>query len=121
MDYVKILDKTDAYIKSIVNSKEFGLMLEMKKKIEEQLNEAILSFKGAQEKYKEALQYGKYHPDLKEYQQKYSVEKAKLYSNEMVKRYLEIQNNIQRNIDDFITDLTSSISNKFKRMQSIGL
>lgn len=121
MDYTNILDKTDAYIKSIVNSKEFEMLLDLKNKIESDLKDLVDNFKVCEEKYNEALKYGKYHPDLKKYQQMLSDAKANLYSNEVVKKYFALQNDIQKEIDDFINDLTSSISNKFKKIQSLNL
>lgn len=121
MDYVRVLDKTDAYIKQIVNSDEFGILLDLKERIQIELIDFIQSFKTAKEKYEEATNYGTHHPDLKQYQIDLSEAKTKLYSQELVKKYFEVQKLIQTNIDLFINDLTSSISNKFKQIQSIDL
>lgn len=121
MDYVNILNKTDAYIKSVIDSNDFQELLSLKKQIDAELKDLIIKFNIAKDRYYEAQKYEKYHPSLSDYKKNLLVLKKELYSNSLVKKYFSLQNKVQKEINDFLNDLKASISNKFKINESINI
>lgn len=121
MDYVNILNKTDAYIKSVIDSSDFQELMALKKQIDIELKDLITKFNTAKDKYYDALKYGKYHPSLNDYKQNLLVLKKELYSNNLVKKYFNLHNKVQAEINDFLNELKMAISNKFKRNESINI
>lgn len=121
MDYVNILNKTDAYIKSVIDSNDFQELLALKKQIDDELKDLIIKFNMAKDKYYEAQKYGKYHPSLSDYKKNLLVLKKELYSNSLVKKYFSLQNKVQKEVNDFLNDLKAAISNKFKKNESINI
>ena len=89
----------------------------MKELIKKELSNKIIAFKTAEAKYLEAKSYGNYHPDLKEYQRKFTVAKTNLYSEAYVKEYIQLERKIQSSLNADFNDLKKSISNKFKLNQ----
>ena len=121
MDYVNILNKTDAYIKSVIDSNDFQELLALKKQIDDELKDLIIKFNTAKDRYYEAQKYGKYHPSISDYKKNLLELKKELYSNSLVKKYFSLQNKVQKKINDFLNDLKASISNKFKKNESINI
>ena len=121
MDYVNILNKTDAYIKSVVESNDFQELIALKKQIDIDLKDLIVKFKKAKDRYYEAQKYGKYHPNLADYKKNLLALKKELYSNDLVKKYFSLQNKVQNEINDFLNELKMAISNKFKKNESINI
>lgn len=121
MDYVNILNKTDAYIKSVIDSNDFQELLALKKQIDDELKDLIIKFNTAKDRYYGAQKYGKYHPSISDYKKNLLELKKELYSNSLVKKYFSLQNKVQKEINDFLNDLKASISNKFKKNESINI
>lgn len=114
MEELKIYDLADEYAQRLVQDTDFKLLKEISKKIEEELTKEIMNFKNWEAKYLEALEYGKYHPNLNDYQKKFMEAKKLLYSNELVIKYKALEQKIQNKIAADLNDLKQNISNKFK-------
>lgn len=110
-----IYDLANAYADEMIQSKEFQRLLELKKQIKQSLGKRIIAFKTAEAKYLEAKQYGSYHPNLAEYQEKFVVAKKNLYSEPLVKEYKELELFLQEKLNQDINSLKQSVSNKFKQ------
>lgn len=109
-----IYDLAEEYAIKIIQSSDFQRLLELKEKIKTDLSGKIIAFKTAEAKYLEAKEYGKYHPNLEEYKEKFISSKTKLFQEELVKEYKELENKIQEKLNQDLNDLKQSISNKFK-------
>ncbi len=109
-----IYEASDAYANQIIESEDFQRLLFLKNEIQKNCSQKIIAFKTAEAKYSEAKQYGSYHPDLNKYQVMFVEAKQKLYSDPLVKEYIELEGKIQEKINRDINDLKKSISNKFK-------
>ena len=112
-----IYDLADLYADQLIHSSDFMRLLELKELIKKELSNKIIAFKTAEAKYLEAKSYGNYHPDLKEYQRKFTVAKTNLYSEAYVKEYIQLERKIQSSSNADFNDLKKSISNKFKLNQ----
>lgn len=112
MDYKEIIDKTYEVVDTIKETKEFKELMALKEQIETTLSPLITKFKQAQETYVEALKYGSYHPDLKKYQQELSKYKAELFTNELVEKYKGLEAVIQKNLNNIVNEVTTSISHR---------
>ncbi len=110
-----IYQMADSYAYKIINSSDFQRLLELKEIIKKTLGKKIIAFKTAEAKYIEAKAYGKYHPNLKEYQKKFMDAKADLYKEVYVQEYILIEGKIQTKLNQDINELKGSISNKFKQ------
>lgn len=109
----QIYELADQYADEFMAGSDFGRLLELKKWIKEHLASQIVCFKTAEAKYLEAKQYGRYHPNLEEYQRAFVLAKAKLYQEEAVSEYLKLEAKLQRKLDEDLNELKKSISNKF--------
>lgn len=114
MEEIELYDLAFEYAKTIINSSDFQRLIYLSKCIEQNLKEEINMFKKASIKYGDALEYGKYHPNLKDYQIELSEAKTKLYSNELVIEYKTLEQKIQSKLNCDLNELKKSISNKFK-------
>ncbi len=121
MEYNDIIDKAYALVDSIKQSDEFLLLKEMKAEINFSLSDLILKFDKAKEKYAEALQYGKHHPNLEEYKKELSEIKAELFTNELVTKYKKIESMFQSKLDVIINEVKKAMSNKFEQTKKIEL
>lgn len=109
-----IYDLADDYANDVINSPDFQRLLQVKKEIKKTLSGKIMAFKTAEAKYLEAKEYGKYHPNLEEYKNKFVETKTKLFNESLVKEYKELESKIQDKLNQDINDLKKSVSNKFK-------
>ena len=109
-----IYDLAEDYAEEIINSADFKRLLEVKKEIRKTLSGKIMAFKTAEAKYLEAKEYGQYHPNLEEYKHRFIETKTKLFSEELVKEYKELEFIIQEKLNQDINDLKKNVSNKFK-------
>lgn len=113
VDELKIYDLAEEYALSFRETNDFKRFLILKVKIEEELKKEIIDFKNAESKYLEAKEYGDFHPDLTKYKNDLIVKKSILYSNNLVIEYKELEQKLQRKLDDDLNELKQSISNKF--------
>ena len=109
-----IYDLADDYANDVINSPDFQRLLEVKEEIKKTLSGKIMAFKTAEARYLEAKEYGKYHPNLEEYKNKFIETKTKLFNESLVKEYKELESKIQNKLNHDINDLKKSVSNKFK-------
>ncbi|MCM1130959.1 MAG: YlbF family regulator [Roseburia sp.] len=109
-----IYDLIDDYAIDIINSPDFQRLLECKEEIKKNLSGKIMAFKTAEAKYLEAKEYGKYHPNLEEYKNRFIETKTTLFNDSLVKEYKELESKIQEKLTQDINDLKKSVSNKFK-------
>lgn len=109
-----VYDLADKYADSIIHSVDFQNLLSLNKEIKLQLKNKIIAFKTAESKYLDAKQYGNYHPNFAEYQERFSKTKKALYEEPLVKKYKKLEFEIQKKLDNDINDLKKCISNKFK-------
>ena len=109
-----IYDLADDYANDVINSPDFQRLLEIKEEIKKNLSGKIMAFKTAEAKYLEAKEYGKYHPNLEEYKNRFVETKTKLFNESLVKEYKELESKIQDKLNQDINDLKKSVSNKFK-------
>lgn len=121
MDELKIYDLAEEYADNLIDSDDFKLLKELSLKIEKELAKEIMRFKTSEAKYLEALEYGKYHPNLVAYQKEFVVAKTILYSNDLVKQYKELEQKIQNKLNSDLNDLKNMISNKFKLESIINI
>ncbi|MBD5391121.1 hypothetical protein HDR67_03865 [bacterium] len=109
-----IYARTEEYAQAIIETKEFQRLLEVKELIKKTLGHKIIAFKTAEAKYVEAKNYGKYHPDLKKYQDDFVAAKTSLYSEDLVKEYKQLETKIQNQLNQDMNELKKCVSNKFK-------
>jgi cell fate (sporulation/competence/biofilm development) regulator YlbF (YheA/YmcA/DUF963 family) len=64
---------------------------------------------------------GSYHPDFKDTVKAYSEAKINLYSKEEVKRYFELEKEFQDQINDFLAELTQTVSSHIKTPNKLGI
>ena len=105
-------DLIDKYIEEVISSNEYKRLLELKNIIDDKYKIEILNFKTDEDKYQEALKYPKYY-DIELLQKNLSNSKSILYNKEEVKEYIELENKIQKKLDDDFNKIKGSISNKF--------
>ncbi|TNF08634.1 MAG: hypothetical protein EP317_02755 [Bacillota bacterium] len=82
----------------------------------------INHFSKSKEQYDEIMrQGGHYHPDFKEVVKTYSEAKNTLYSKEEVKRYFQLEKEIQDEINEFLITLSQSVSTHIKTPNKLGI
>ncbi|MDO9630050.1 MAG: YlbF family regulator [Acholeplasmataceae bacterium] len=92
-----------------------------KKMLELYPNE-ISDFQNAKLKYDSVMsEGGSYHPDFKEAVQKFSESKAVLYSKPEVKRYFEVEKEFQDELNDFLFQMTQSVSSHIQTPNKLGI
>ncbi len=64
---------------------------------------------------------GSYHPDFKATVKAYSEAKIILYSKEEVKKYFELEKEFQDQINDFLAELTQTVSSHIKTPNKLGI
>jgi cell fate (sporulation/competence/biofilm development) regulator YlbF (YheA/YmcA/DUF963 family) len=64
---------------------------------------------------------GAYHPDFKKSVKDFSEAKIILYSKDEVKRYFELEQLFQDQINDFLAELTQSVSTHIKTPNKLGI
>ena len=82
----------------------------------------IAHFRKTKEHYDEIMsQGGHYHPDFKEAVKAFSEAKNDLYSKPEVKRYFQLEKEIQDEINDFLIELSQSVSSHIKTPNKLGI
>lgn len=114
MNYTNLLDETYILIDEIKKDPDYLRLLEVKKLIDTKYIQEIKDFREANDKYSEAKNYGKYHPDLKSRQLKLVETKTSLYSKEEVQEYFNLERLLNKELQSLTNDLTSTVSNKYK-------
>ncbi|AIO19663.1 hypothetical protein KQ51_01789 [Candidatus Izimaplasma bacterium HR1] len=119
----EIIEKTYELVDEIKQKRKYKRLLELNKEIKKslQIQELINNFQNLNLKFEEVSKYGKYHPDLKQVQIKFSEAKTNLYTNEIVKEYKELENILQQELDEISSELALNISKKIRHPNEIGL
>ena len=122
MDYIQlsldnnIINCLDDIVKEFNDSVEFIEYTKLKGEIENKYYKEILSFTLAKSKLEDAKRY---NLDLTNYKKALILAKEKLYSIDIVKRYLELEHILQQRLDNISNDIASYYSNKFKKKRVI--
>jgi cell fate (sporulation/competence/biofilm development) regulator YlbF (YheA/YmcA/DUF963 family) len=111
-----IINCLDDIVKEFEDSLEFIEYTKLKREIENKYYKEILSFTLAKSKLDDAKRY---NLDLTNYKKELVLAKEKLYSIDMVKRYLELEHMLQQELDNISNDIASYYSNKFKKKRVI--
>ena len=119
----EIIEKTYDLVEELKQKKEYIRLLELHKKIQSDstIQTLINTFVKYNKKYEEVTKYGKYHPDLKKVQLEFAKAKEDLYTNETVKEYKTLENQIQKDLNIISKELATSISPKIKHPNELGL
>lgn len=119
----EIIEKTYELVDEIKGSEDYKKLQKLHKIIDtnSEIKELINIFKKYNDKYEEVSKYGKYHPDLKKVQKQFSEAKTNLYSNKLVKEYKELENRIQKILDNISKELAIGVSKKIKHPNELGL
>jgi cell fate (sporulation/competence/biofilm development) regulator YlbF (YheA/YmcA/DUF963 family) len=64
---------------------------------------------------------GSYHPDFKDAVRAYGEAKMNLYNQEEVKKYFELEKQFQDQINDFLAELTQTVSSHIKTPNKLGI
>ena len=99
------------YVSKLQNEPIFKELLALKNTIDEKYKKEIIRFKLSEAQYSEARKYESYRDDLIKIKDKFIQAKTELYSRPEVKRYFELERDLQ-NI---------YISNKFTMNKIISI
>ena len=110
-------------VDEIKEKNEYKKLLKLKKIIDtdKQIIKLVEVFNKTKVKYNEVSKYGEHHPDLKEVRKELSISKEKLFTNEIIKEYKQLEKEIQNLLDDISRKIAKSVSPKIKHPNEIGL
>jgi cell fate (sporulation/competence/biofilm development) regulator YlbF (YheA/YmcA/DUF963 family) len=119
----KILEKTYQVIDEIKDTIEYNRMVELNQimKQDEDIQLLLISFNKIKVKYDEVAKYGKYHPDLKKVQLELAATKEKVFTNEIISEYKQLEKEMQKRLDYISSSIAKSVSSKIKHPNEIGL
>ena len=106
---------------SIINTKEFKRLKELKKIIDEKYAKEIVSFKRCEANYLEASEHKEYYSNFNEIVKRLSEAKALLYSKEEVKEYILLERTVQEMLTEDFNELKQSISSKLGTVKSLKI
>jgi len=78
-------------------------------------------FKVSEEKYNNAKQYGKHHPDLKQRQRDFQVSKKALFEHPAVRAFKASEKALQQTLDGVAARVAESISTRIKVNYNTGI
>lgn len=117
-----IILQTYQVLDEIKNDPNYIELKRLDKLIVENYGKEIFDFQSTKISYDQIMQEGgTYHPDFKEVANKLSEAKKALYSKEEMKMYLDLEKKIQDELNDFIIQITSSISKYIKTPNKLGI
>ena len=114
MRYFELCEKSEKFANEIMETQEFKELLFLKERISKEIPEILEEFNKAKEKYDEVMEYGSYHPDYRNAKLRLVKAKETLYTNDLVKRYKELERNIQEKLDKASKEILKAISNNVK-------
>lgn len=112
-------DLANDYVNQLMEEESWKELLKLKEEIERKYKNLILRMKSAEEKYNDAKRYKEYLSNFDEIQKNFKDAKQELYSKQEVKRYFELEREIQKMLHDDFNEIKSSISNKFSLNSTI--
>ena len=116
MRYFELCDKSVAFAKEIMETEEFQKLIYYKNEIAKTIPELVNRFNKAKEKYEEVSKYSTYHPDYRKVKLELVDAKEKLYTNELVIKYKEIERKIQEKLNEASQEIVKAISNNIKQV-----
>ena len=114
MRYFELCEKSEKFANEIMETIEFKELLELKDRISKEIPELLEEFNQAKNKYDEVSEYATYHPDYRSSKLRLVNAKEALYTNELVKRYKELERSIQEKLDFASKEILKAISNNIK-------
>jgi len=119
----RLLDLTYRACDAFKSQVQYQRLIELKKimKSVQEIEDLVSSFQKAKSKYEEAKTYGQYHPDLSRYQKAFQLAKIEMMSNEVIKEYMKIEKDLQKQLDQFSIDLAQSVSTNIKHPKEINM
>ena len=114
MRYFELCEKSERFANEIMETLEFKELLLLKDRISKEIPELLEEFDIAKSKYDEVMEYGTFHPDYRSSKLRLVKAKENLYTNELVKRYKELERSIQEKLDSASKEILKAISNNIK-------
>ncbi len=106
----------------IVNDPRFKRIVTLNKLIDQLYPNEINAFEEAKIKYDNVMSTGgKYHPDFKKVTKLLSETKAALYNQKEVLEYRQLEREFEQDLNTFIFDMTSKISEHIPSPNAFGL
>ena len=116
MRYFELCDKSVAFAKEIMETEDFKELIRVKNELQASYPELLNRFNKAKEKYEEVSQYSTYHPDYRKVKLELVSAKEALYTNELVKKYKELEKKIQEKLNEASQEIVKAISNNIKQV-----
>ena len=118
-----VVNKTYDLVDEIKQHPSYVRLLELQRIIESNntIKALIEDFNKQKDKYEDAKQYGKYHPDLKEIQLKLKEAKENLYNSDIIIEYKKCEKDIQDILNNISKELANTVSGKIKHPNALGL
>jgi len=106
----------------IVSDPRFKRIVTLNKLIDQLYPNEIKAFDEAKIKYDDVMSTGgKYHPDFKKVTKLLSETKAALYNQKEVLEYRQLEREFEQDLNTFIFDMTSKISEHIPSPNAFGL
>lgn len=109
------------YVSKLQNEPIFKELLALKNTIDEKYKKEIIRFKLSEAQYSEARKYESYRDDLIKIKDKFIQAKTELYSRPEVKRYFELERDLQNILTSDFNEIKNYISNKFTMNKTISI
>lgn len=110
-DYLDELKQSDYY-------KEF---INIDKELDLKYSNDLEELKIMKDKYDEIMDTGgRHHPDFKEISNLFSTTKKKVFQIDIVKRYLELERQIEEEINSLFNDMSKNISSNIPVFNKFG-
>ena len=118
----KLLNLAYELTDEIKESSSFLKLKEMKNIIDNDplLKELINNFNKTKEKYEEVAKYSKFHPDFEKVSKELVKVKKEVFTNPTIKKYKDLEKEIQKTLDKVSRDIAQSVSHKIKHPNEIG-
>ncbi len=120
MEYMDIMFKAYDVADEIKKTPTYLSLIALKKRIECEKSTLLKEFKEAKEKYYEALKYGNYHPDLKKYQANLMAIKTKLFNDDLVFEYKNLERQLQQQLNNITNQIKKVVSEEIALVNELG-
>ena len=120
MEYMDIMFKAYDVADEIKKTPTYLSLIALKKRIECEKSTLLKEFKEAKEKYDEALKYGNYHPDLKKYQANLMAIKTKLFNDDLVFEYKNLERQLQQQLNNITNQIKKVVSEEIALVNELG-
>lgn len=121
MDRMAIIFKAYEVAEEIKSSETYQNLIKLKIEIDSKYKEEIMAFKKASDAYNTIMETGgTYHPDFKETVKRFALDKRVLFEKEEVKKYIELESLIQKELDEISRTLGEMVSSHIKTPNEFG-